>query len=202
MRDRRAGRSSRGFTTRKVDTRPPQKVFLIVCEGKETEKNYFLSFKVPGEVRDVVGLGDNTLSLVERAVALKDAGNYDQVWCVFDRDSFPPNRFNDALALAQRHGMKAAYSNEAFELWYLLHFAYHDTGRACSVYQEKLTHCLGSRYEKNRAYIFDLLEMRQPDAMRNAERLISQYDVPNPEQDNPSNKVHLLIAELNKYRRP
>lgn len=202
MRDHRAGRSSRGFTSRKVNTLPPKKVFLIVCEGKETEKNYFLSFKVPGEVVDVVGLGDNTLSLVERAVDLKQAGNYDQVWCVFDRDSFPPNRFNRALELAQQQGMEIAYSNEAFELWYLLHFAYHDTGMARSVYQEKLTHCLGSRYVKNRADIFDLLETRQPDAVRNAERLMAQYAVTNPEQDNPSTTVHLLVAELNKHRRP
>jgi len=131
MRDRRADRGGRGFT-RKVDTRPAQKVFLIVCEGAKTEPNYFRGFKVAGNVLDVRGVGDNTLSLVEQAAKFKERGEYDQTWCVFDRDSFPADRFNRALDLARRLGMRVAYSNEAFELWYLLHFAYHDCSRVWS----------------------------------------------------------------------
>lgn len=199
MRDRRAGR---GFTPRKMDTRPPQKVFLIVCEGAKTEPNYFRGFKVAGDVLDVRGIGDNTLSLVERAAALKEQGEYDQTWCVSDRDWFEPDRFNRALDLARRQGMRVAYSNEAFELWYLLHFAYHDAATARADYGDRLTRHLGSRYAKNREDIFDLLEARQPEAVRNAERLMAQYPYPNPEQDNPSTTVHLLVAELNRYRRP
>jgi hypothetical protein len=88
------------------------------------------------------------------------------------------------------------------ELWYLLHFAYHDTGMARTVYEEKLTHCLGTRYAKNSEDMFGRLEAKQADAIRNAERLLSQYPTPNPEQDNPSTTVHLLVIELTKHRRP
>ena len=202
MRDRRASRGGRGFTTRKVDTRPAQKVFLIVCEGAKTEPNYFRGFKVAGDVLDVRGIGDNTLSLVQQAAALKEQGEYDQTWCVFDRDSFPADRFNRALELARHQGMRVAYSNEAFELWYLLHFAYHDAATARADYGDRLSRHLGSRYAKNRDDIFDLLESRQPDAVRNTEQLMAQYPAPDPEADNPSTTVHLLVAELNRYRRP
>jgi hypothetical protein len=177
MRDRSLSRSSHGFKPRKVDTKSPEKLFLIVCEGGETEKNYFDSLKrrlkFPANVVDVRGIGYNTLSLVEQATELKDAGNYDQVWCVFDRDDFPAKNFNSALALAEQEGMQVAYSNEAFELWYLLHFAYHDTGMSRTVYEDKLTHCLGTRYAKNSEDMFGRLEAKQADAIRNAERLLN-----------------------------
>ena len=201
MRDRRAGRPSRGYRPRRLDARTPRVRFLIVCEGKVTEKNYFQAFKVAGAVK-VLGLGDNTLSLVERAVALRDADDYDQAWCVFDRDSFPPDRFNRALELAEQQGLRVAYANEAFELWYLLHFEYCEDAAHRSQYEDRLTRHLGSRYVKNRPDLFERLEARQPDAARNAERLMRQYPIANPERDNPSTTVHLLVAELNRHRRP
>ncbi|WP_414520895.1 AAA family ATPase, partial [Umezakia ovalisporum] len=43
----------------KVGTRKLRKKFLIVCEGKETEPNYFKSFPVPKDVIDVQGFGFN-----------------------------------------------------------------------------------------------------------------------------------------------
>lgn len=202
MRDRRAGRTGRGYTPRRLDTRPPQRVFLIVCEGAKTEPNYFRGFKVAGNVLDVRGIGDNTLTLVEQAAKFKEQGEYDQTWCVFDRDSFPADRFNRALELARQKGMQVAYSNEAFELWYLLHFAYHDAATSRANYGDRLSRHLGSRYAKNRDDIFDLLEARQQGAVRNAERLLAQYVALDPEADNPSTTVHLLVTELNRHRRP
>ena len=104
--------------------------FLIVCEGERTEPNYFEAFRAAGDVRKITvkGEGYNTLSLVRRTIELADEGDYDQVWCVFDRDSFPAQTFNAALELAAQRGFYVAYSNEAFELWYLLHFHFYHTG--------------------------------------------------------------------------
>ena len=92
--------------------------FLIVCEGERTEPNYFRAFRLAGDVRgiDVRGEGYNTTRLVEAAIEYARQGDYDQVWCVFDRDSFPAQNFNEAIALAERQGFQVAYSNEAFEL--------------------------------------------------------------------------------------
>lgn len=113
-------RSFRGYSERKIETRELRERFLIVCEGGKTEPNYFKSFRVPKNVIDIYGLGANTTSLVEEAIKLKNKdGGYDQVWCVFDRDSFPKQNFNAAISSAKAQGIQVAYSNEAFELWYL-----------------------------------------------------------------------------------
>lgn len=184
------------FSKRKVNTRLERKRFLIVCEGAKTEPNYFDKFRVPKEVRDIVPLGDNTLSLVEQAVAWKEAGDYDQTWCVFDRDSFPADRFNRAIARAEAAGMKVAYSNEAFELWYLLHFDYQVAALSRRQYPEMLSQRLGHSYAKNSLNIYEELEHRQSTAIRNAIRLLGEYPAKNPERDNPSTTVHLLVMEL------
>ncbi len=147
------------------------------------------------------GIGDNTLSLVERAIELgsHDEDGYNQIWCVFDRDSFPPERFNAALDLARRQGVKVAYSNQSFELWYLLHFHYFNTGMTRSDYCNRLGELLGHRYEKNDESMYRDLECRQEDAIRNARRLLEQYCPLNPERDDPSTTVHQLVEQLRRF---
>ena len=192
---------SRGYSPRKVDTRNLLSRFLIVCEGEKTEPNYFRCFRVPKNIVDVRGLGDNTLRLVQKTIEIAKKDNYDQIWCVFDRDSFPANDFNNALILAGQKGVRVAYSNEAFELWYLLHFHYYQTGISRHDYYDLLGKLLFKKYEKNSETIFEELEPYQLNAIRNAKRLLEQYDPSSPEKDNPSTTVHILIEELLKFAR-
>lgn len=175
---------------------------LIVCEGEETEQHYFEGFRLTNVT--VKGTGYNTDSLIRKAIELRDQAirakeKYDQVWCVFDRDSFSPETYNNAFILARTHGIEVAYSNEAFELWYLLHFNYYDTGLSRNQYKAKLSQLLGHEYKKNSRLIFEEIFERQDDAIRNAERLLSQYPNPNPENDNPSTTMHVLVEELRKW---
>lgn len=120
-----------------------RKRILIVCEGEKTEPNYFKSIRnslPPGVATvDVVGLGMNTLSLVEEAKYRRDIASvpYVHVWVVFDRDSFDPSDFDNAIHKAKSEGMNAAWSNEAFELWYLLHFKDLKTGIRRTRFQGK-----------------------------------------------------------------
>ena len=146
---------------------------------------------------EVVGAGKNTKSLVEEAIRLKQRTEVrDHYWCVFDRDSFPAGNFNAALQMATNAGFRVAYSNEAFEIWYLLHFEYFVSGIARNLYKEKLTVRLGRPYEKNDPRIFESLEGRQAQAIRYAEKLIASYPNHNPEKDNPCTAVHLLVQQL------
>jgi len=140
-------------------------------------------------------------TMVRRAISLRDEDDYDQVWCVFDRDSFRVESFNAALALADREGIQVAYSNEAFELWYLLHFHYFNTGMSRADYGGKLNALLGFKYEKNSDAIFDALWSRQAAAIQHAEKLLASYPVARPASDNPSTTVHHLVRELRRFER-
>lgn len=192
---------SRGYSPRKVDTKEVRQRFLIVCEGEKTEPNYFRSFRVPKNVAeiDVKGLGENPSKLVNSAKDLKEQEEYDQVWCVFDRDSWTPEDFNNAIKNAENQGFKVAYSNEAFELWYVLHFEFLNSGIPRSDYCKKLTRLLKKKYQKNSEEIYDELLDKQPTAIRNAINLLNQYDCHIPARDNPSTTVHLLVQELNRF---
>lgn len=88
---------------------------LIVCEGKNTEPSYFKQFKLATAKIVVLGNGYNTVSLVGQAQHLSEQDNYSQVWCVFDKDYFPAEDFNNAIAMAQAAGFGVAYSNQSFE---------------------------------------------------------------------------------------
>ncbi len=182
---------------RRQNTRSFRKKFLIICEGERTEPNYFEAFRVPKDVCEVVGAGDNTIRLVKEALTRQQNGDYDQVWVVMDKDDFPVESFNNALSLARQKNICVAYSNEAFELWYLLHFDYHNTAIPRSTYKERLSSRLGFVYQKNDPSIYDKIEDKQSIAIQNAARLLSEYgNAHRPAYDNPVTTVHLLVHAL------
>jgi len=194
-------RTERGFRPRQVRGRTLRQNFLIVCEGERTEPNYFRAFPVAADVQvHIYGAADNTLNVVRKALELRDKGDYNQVWCVFDRDSFPVPHVNAAFSLARREGIAVAFSNEAFELWYLLHFHYYNTGISRHAYIDILHRLLGHPYEKGSTTIYQELEARQATALRNAATLLAAYPNSRPVDDNPSTTVHLLVQELNRFR--
>jgi hypothetical protein len=192
------------YDNRKVRNR---KRFFIVCEGEKTEPNYFKKFSVNVDITLIKGRGKDTNSLVEEAIELKnglESDERDRVWCVFDRDRNDQNphdaqKFKAAITLAKTNGIKVAYSNDAFELWYLLHFHYYNTGISRKDYKNMLTNQLGHEYKKNSETIYEELKDKQENAIKNAERLLKEYTCPNPESDNPSTTVHLLVEELNSF---
>lgn len=103
-------RNHKGYSSRKVNNREVRQRFLIVCEGEKTEPNYFRSFRVPKDVFeiDVRGFGENPSRLVKIAKHLSKQEDYDQVWCVFDRDDFPKEDFNNAIKNARNKGIQVA----------------------------------------------------------------------------------------------
>lgn len=174
----------------------------MVCEGERTEPNYFEAFRVSSAI--VRGTGYSTLSLVREALRLRrELGleKADQVWAVFDHDDFDHNLVRQAFALAREHGVRVAYSNQAFELWYVLHFAYLDSALHRHQLADKLTQWLGRKYEKNARDLYEALVARQPDALRNAQRLLDSWESFDPVASDPVTTVHHLVEELNRWRR-
>jgi len=200
----KAWERSRNRLRRTTETRGlPKQTFLIVCEGEKTEPNYFNAFEVKSAKVTTAGTGCNTVSLVKKAqiivnTYLKENIEFDQVWCVFDRDDFG-NTFNDAIFKAKRIGYKVAYSNEAFELWYLLHFIYIDSSLSRDGYIKKLNEHLDIEYKKNSTEMYRILFPNQCKAIKRAKKLLSNCNGTNPKDENPSTTVHLLVEELKKY---
>ena len=107
--------------------------YLIVCEGKKTEPNYFKGLKRKINERfghkvdvkipdiDVKGTGMNTTSLVKYTQKTVNHANrvYGQVWVVFDKDDYNDEQFDSAI---DNCNYNVAWSNPNFELWLLAHF--------------------------------------------------------------------------------
>lgn len=187
---------------RRISFRDEVPSFLIVCEGKETERLYFEGFRV-GLVRnlDIKGIGKSAVNLVSEAIRLRSEGSYEQAWVVFDIDDCSCEQVGKATRLASRNGFRVAYSNQAFELWFLLHFAYYNTSIDRRQYIEKLTQSLGFKYEKNLSDLYLRLLSRQKTAIQNAKRLLASYDHSDPYNNDPCTTVFQLVEELNRYSR-
>lgn len=192
---------------RKVGNRGAIKqAFLIVCGGEKTEPNYFEGFPISSVHVEIIGMRRDPISVVNATIrmrkqAIREDMGYDQVWCVFDKDDFLIQDFNLAIQKAQQNKIRVAYSNQAFELWYLLHFNYFDAALSRNAYIQKLDQYLASfgGYKKNDQNIYNKLIEKQQDAIRNSQRLLSCYDPSNPGRDDPSTTVHYLVEELNRF---
>ena len=188
--------------------------FLIVCEGEKTEPNYFKSF--PKQVGKIVydiefdGGGISTLKVVEKAIELRDKSKqkYDRVWAVFDRDSFKSNSFNNAILKAKANNVSCAWSNEAFELWYLLHFHNRITAMKRDEYKKAIEDAVNNlpgkrkstfKYKKNDTEMYSLLNKLggQDSAIKRAKELANGIIGEQFANYNPQTMVFKLVEELN-----
>lgn len=213
-------RSAKKQYKRKRNTKNKRKYFLIVCEGEKTEPNYFESLKddLPKGVLtscriDIEGTGRNTLSLVEESKKIQvrleneTSLSIDKIWVVFDRDSFGSDNFNEAISLCRTSSPEigCAWSNEAFELWYLLHFHFYNTTINREMYQKLIEGNLRSKigkdyqYQKNSKEMYSILKENGnlKLAIKYANKLETEFqgrfDFAN---HNPCTRVHHLVAEL------
>jgi hypothetical protein len=214
-------RSPKG-SKRKVGGIPLRKYYLIVCEGTKTEPNYFkqLREKLPLGVLDCIdieGEGKNTLSLMEEIEKIRkekedsiemNGRKFDYTWAVFDRDSFPADNFDNAINKGENMKRKidCAWSNEAFELWYLLHLEFVNATMSRDDYEARIEQWLSTRigqpftYKKNDPDMYKLLNKYgdEQQAIKWAKKLDGQYKDRKFSTHNPRTKIYLLVQELNK----
>jgi len=181
---------------------------LVLCEDSKSSRDYLARFPFDPKLvsLECVGTGMNTDSLMENAIqrkqdAIKTGIPFAEIWVVFDRDSFAAHNFNRAFDLARGHGdIIACWSNECFELWYLLHFAYRDTGIARTEIWKALSTHLGKKYDKADAAVFEKLEPNLDTALKNARKLAaSRTGDAKRKRENPSTKVHELVELLRQF---
>lgn len=206
-------RLARDEKSRPLSTRNKRKYYLIVCEGEKTEPNYFIALKndLPHGVLsiynfDIDGTGKNTNSLINHAINKKSNASfpYDEVWAVFDRDSFTPAQFNTAISTAAANNIKTAWSNEAFELWYVLHFMYNDSAISRTQYkpilEREISRITGHKfsYKKNDPDMYKLLKEFGDHhlAIRYATKLHKSWKDKKYDTHNPCTTVYLLVKKL------
>lgn len=200
--------NNRAFNlSRRQGVREVKQSFLIVCEGENTEPDYFRAFRMTTAKVKAVGQAMNTLSLVTKAINIREADKkkkrvYDQCWVVFDKDDFLANDFNQAIMLAEKNDFHVAYSNQAFEYWFLLHYNLYTGPLHRNQYEKMLSKLTGIPYVKTEGFgtvMYNLLLKRQPLAIKNAEIVLAEISHGNPAEEESSTTVHRLVKELNKY---
>ena len=193
--------------SRRQGVREIKQSFLIVCEGEKTEPDYFKAFRMTAATIKAVGQAMNTMTLVNKAISIREADQkrkrvYDQCWVVFDKDDFPAKDFNQAIQLAEKNGFRVAYSNQAFEYWFLLHYNLYTGAIHRNQYKDILTKLTGIPYSKSEGYgavMYNLLLSRQQQAISNAETVFAEISHGNPAEEESSTTVQRLVSELNKY---
>ena len=210
---RRERREAKASKKRKENVREKLVRFLIVCEGTKTEPHYFEALiknyistvrevTIEGEGRATVALVDRTLE-IKQELERKNAMSFDRVWVVFDKDDF--DDFNDAIKKANKLGFHSAWTNEAFELWYYLHFEFLDTGIGRADYIKKLEEAFKEKlgdshfeYKKGNPDIYSLLQQygREDLAKRFAQQLRGLYTGTDYAAHKPCTMVDKLVEEL------
>lgn len=223
--------------------------FIIFCEDEVSEPFYFNSFEQSGRVKinTIPNQKHSKLNLIstidycrlnglvifeDDAYRLNEARN-ENVWCVYDRDMENTNpadinpvrntEFDTAIQTATAAGLNVAWSNDAFELWILLHFEVVPTGQILhrNYIYERLTevfrvmHPANLEFQaiilhpmfnykyafKNKVnfllYVLPLLKERTEFARVNATALEQHFQANIPfHLRNPCTKVHILATQL------
>jgi len=191
---------------RKRSYRDIKETFLIIFEGKNTEPIYFKSFQLTNaDVKTITHAHEgNALSFVAEAIKTKKTEkDYDNYWIVIDKDENGDSDFNTAIKKAKDNGFNVAYSNQAFEFWYILHFKCHIGLMHRKDYKKLLSKFLGFQYNKTRETcrkIYNALLPNQAQAIRNAEIVYEKIgDHSNIAREESSTTVHELVKSLNRF---
>lgn len=187
--------------------------FLIVTNGRQTEKNYFEAirsrYKSIYKIK-VKFLNDEPSALVAFAISEKSLRN--RVWCVFDKDEFPSSSIERAMKTAKENGIGIAFSNMAFEVWLIDHFEKCEHEKSADTLVKELDRLLKAKeypqgYSKEDSeMIKKILMPRLRDAIQNADIVMQTRVLQYKEHHNDENypvcdwnsftSVHKLIEAL------
>lgn len=195
--------------------RPLRKTILIVCEGRETERNYLDGLK---RVDDVArsftitvqrGRGGSREQIVSHAVdcRLRKKDVFDETWCVMDVEANQTESsradLRRAVDLATKEDIRLTLSNPSLEVWLLAHFvrssrSFRDADALIVELNKHWQTAFSKDYAKADDRIFELLESRTQIAGSNAEQ-VRERDHPagSPIEDcNSATEMYRLVRRL------
>lgn len=190
--------------------------YLIVCEGKQTEPNYFKGLKKKINEKygskvdvlipeiDIKGTGRNTTDLVKYTDKYVNYANkrYGEVWVVFDKDDYSDEQFDKAIKTCDYN---VAWSNPNFELWLLSHFKrvnrYISKENILDELNKEFQKNGLDEYTKNDENIFDKVtkDGKLHTAIKNCEYMELLNGDEQSSQRNPMTKVYKIVEGLKEY---
>lgn len=211
----RRPRPARDFR-RQAPARAQYDVALIVCEGEKTEPEYLKGLRKaldlnPANIKIVSADGNDPVSIVREAMQTyaRNPGEFDRVFCVFDRDGHV--NYQQALdlvansPLGRRGILTAITSVPCFEIWILLHYAYSSAPVTASGGRSACDNVVAAirrhlpEYEKTFGDVFEKIAPMLETAVTHADRLaVHNRD---SESDNPATRVHELVRFLQSLKR-
>lgn len=217
-------RRDRGPTSEGLANEPSDS-FLIVVEGRVSERCYFESLRrrlsiptatvrvVPSKHPDPVHLVTEARKMFEAdnqgrkrsklARSERDALFLDQVWAVFDSDVDAAGaKLHEAVRLAKQAGIRLGLSSPSVEFWFLLHFADRCgallTAKAAG---DRLSEAWGADYDKSEGVFWRLWSAMEPrigEAVRRAKKTRTHHTTSGSQLPaGPSTDVDLLVSALN-----
>ena len=216
--------SARGFKTgrfrdaanlaRKGPSKKAKDRVLIVCEGAETEPNYFEALRIDLGIRSadvrICGkeCGTDPMSVVEYALDIfKEDPTFDKIFCVFDKEGTRERelKYKQACNIIDGKNLNKCQisyirSVPSFEYWYILHFRY-----TCTPFVAQGNKSSGDavvsalkkdmpKYNKSDKAMFQVLKPRLETAKSNAVKAMIAAEA--NQTDNPMTEAHLLVAAL------
>ncbi len=165
--------------SRKTESIPSKKAFLIACEGECTEPNYIKGLVRCEKADKRIAAGtvvriaqhqhSNPYGAYKDLVSSGELESFDECWIVIDRDEIEYKGkgvgghseidFLKAVEECKKAGVNVACSNPCFELWIVLHFEYRDTACSRGDIQSKA-------FEKINSILDDANKLKTVDALK------------------------------------
>ncbi|WP_107923283.1 RloB family protein [Lysinibacillus parviboronicapiens] len=187
---------------RQQGNRTLRKTILIYCEG-ETERIYFEQLRILKRSKmvsvKIKNVKRSAIKLAQHAFRDSSYQYFDEVWIVFDKDDLTEKQLEEVNVFCEEKNIQIAYTNEAFELWLLLHFEEVDVKEKYprAVLNDKMEQHLGvARYFRHKAdeTIIAPIALRHEVAIKNCADMMALRKTKS--RDNPYCNIHEMIQYI------
>ncbi|HML75633.1 MAG TPA: RloB family protein [Anaerohalosphaeraceae bacterium] len=210
---------SRSQLQRRKPSLEPRNRILIVCEGKETEPNYFNHLKnklrLPAQLIEIEIIPGNVCGSAARSIvnyAIQKIRNskrnnpFDLVWCLIDVEAPIQTTLKEAYDHVLSYiapkdvqtKLQLILSNPCFEFWYILHFE--KTCRAFALNAEAISSLKRHipQYDKGNKTIPEQLYNKTATAINNSKLVLKEKNQRDEDlrNCNPSTHVHKIVQYL------
>ena len=170
---------------------------------KQTKGQTKLEYETEIDPVDPLNMARDVVSVVK-----KHGGKFEDVWVVFDKDSFLKDDFDNAIHSIKSLNKKnktyygTLWSNQCIELWFILHFEYLQSTLHRDDYFPKIGKHLNEKYKKADKNIFDKIIKNGGSvefAMNNANKLLKANEEKTYSEKWPATNVVELFEKYKDY---